>query len=180
MHFSSRIGLTRKAAATAAVTSGGSDHGPGVLQTDVSVLGHSTYYLDDVKHIPNLQYPDRDGGGGDAPAMLMTGTGAVDTAIAETSMKAQRRLVLALWPRITSAFLTDAAVLILASQSPRASQTVAWWVGVAVAAVVTIAFLLIHRRRFGRDVVGMYEYRGRLVDPQYEIDPRSHARQWNS
>ena len=81
--------------------------------------------------------------------MLMTGTvfgGAVDTAIAETPMKAQPRLGLARsWSWITSAFLLDAAVLILASQSPRAPQTVAWFVGVAVVAVVTIAFLLIYR-----------------------------------
>ena len=108
-------------------------------------------------------------------------------------MKAQRRLGLALsWPRITSAFLLDVAVLVLASHLP-----IAWWVGVAGAAVVTIAAVLTyrgtppisalaawmwdwssspeaalfaggiptidHRRRFGRDVVGMYEHQGQLV-----------------
>lgn len=121
-------------------------------------------------------------------------------------MKAQRRLGLALsWPRITSAFLTDVAVLVLAGHFPRVSPTVAWWVGVGVAAVVTIALLLTyrgitfatalaswlwgwsapetfdsspdaearlspgctpavdHRRRFGRDVVGVREYQGQLV-----------------
>ena len=57
-------------------------------------------------------------------------------------MKAQRRLGLALsWPRITSVFVTDVAVLILASHFPGAPQKVAWWVGVAVAAVVTIAMV---------------------------------------
>jgi type VII secretion protein EccE len=44
-----------------------------------------------------------------------------------------------------SAFLTDVVVLILAGHSPSALQTVAWWVGVAVAAGVTIAFVLTYR-----------------------------------
>ena len=113
-------------------------------------------------------------------------------------MKAEPRLGLALsWPRITSAFLIDVAVLALASHFPGAKPTVAWWVGVAVAAVVTIAVLLAyrrmavasalarwvwewstdsaatlsagctpaidHRRRFGREVVGVREYQGQLV-----------------
>ena len=115
-------------------------------------------------------------------------------------MKAQRRLGLALsWPGITSAFLIDVVVLVLASHLPGARQTVTWWVGVAVAAVVTIAAVLTyrgitvasalarwvwdwdwsadpeatlspgctpaidHRRRFGRDVVGVREYQGHLV-----------------
>jgi type VII secretion protein EccE len=128
----------------------------------------------------------------------------IDTAIAEAPMKAQHRLGLAQpWPWITSAFLVDVAVLARVSHSPGAPRTVAWWAGVAVAAVVTIAFLLTyrgitvapalarwvwdwfavlnwppgpeatlgpgctpaidHRRRFGRDVVGVREYQGRLV-----------------
>ena len=121
-------------------------------------------------------------------------------------MKAQHRLGLALsWPRITWVFLIDVAVLILANHLPiPAPPTVAWWVGVAVAAVVTIAAVLTyrgitvasalarwvwdwsadmwdsspdsvatlspgctpaidHRRRFGRDVVGLREYQGHLV-----------------
>ena len=95
------------------------------------------------------------------------------------------------------AFLIDVAVLVLASHLPGGPQTVAWWVGVAVAAVVTIAVVLAyrritlasalarwvwdwsadweatlspgctpaidHRRRFGRDVVGVREYQGQLV-----------------
>jgi type VII secretion protein EccE len=62
-------------------------------------------------------------------------------------MKAQRRLGLELsWPRITWAFLIDIAVLTLATRLPvSASPTVVWWVGVAVAAVVTIAALLTYR-----------------------------------
>lgn len=133
-------------------------------------------------------------------------------------MKAQRRLGLALsWPGITWAFLIDVVVLVLASQLGR-PQTVTWWAGVAVAAVVTIALVLTyrgitlvpalarwvwdwsapdmwdsfhdpeatlstsdssldpqatlsrgctpaidHRRRFGRDVIGVREYQGHLV-----------------
>ena len=62
-------------------------------------------------------------------------------------MKAEPRLGLALsWPRITSAFLIDVAVLVVASHFPGVPQTVAWWVGVAVAAVVTIAAVLAYRR----------------------------------
>ena len=61
-------------------------------------------------------------------------------------MKAQPRLGLALsWPRITSVFVADVAVLILASHFPAAPHRVAWWVGVAVAAVVTIAMLVTYR-----------------------------------
>jgi type VII secretion protein EccE len=113
-------------------------------------------------------------------------------------MKAEPRLGLTLsWPPITSAFLIDVAVLVVASHFPRVPQTVAWWVGVAVAAVVTIALVLAyrritvgsalarwvrdgstnwvatlsrgctpaidHRRRFGRDVVGVREYQGQVV-----------------
>jgi type VII secretion protein EccE len=113
-------------------------------------------------------------------------------------MKAEPRLGLTLsWPRITSAFLIDVAVLVVASHFPGVPQTVAWWVGVAVAAVVTIAAVLAyrritlgsalarwvrdgstdwvvtlsrgctpaidHRRRFGRDVIGVREYQGQLV-----------------
>ena len=57
-------------------------------------------------------------------------------------MKAQRRLGRALsWPWITSAFLTNVAVPMLAVHLPiPAPPTVAWWVGVGVVAVLTIAF----------------------------------------
>jgi type VII secretion protein EccE len=128
-------------------------------------------------------------------------------------MKAEPALGLALsWPRITAAFLLDVAVLALASHFPRAPHTVAWWVGVAVAAVVTITMVLgyrritvasalarwvwdvsahtsdtspdpeatlspgcapaiDHRRRFGRDVVGVREYQGQLVAAIAVDDP---------
>ena len=84
-------------------------------------------------------------------------------------MKAQRRLGLDLsWPRITSAFLLDVAVLALASHLPGARQTVAWWHGVAVAAVVTIALVLTYREitvasalaRWVRDWSGRRRFRG--------------------
>jgi hypothetical protein len=73
-----------------------------------------------------------DGDGEDASVLLMTGTvfgGGVGAPIAGAPMKAQARLGLALsWRWITSAFLIDVAVLILASHLPGAPQTVAWWV----------------------------------------------------
>ena len=57
------------------------------------------------------------------PVLLVTGMvfggRGVDAAIAEAPMKAQRRLGRALsWPWITSAFLTDVAVLMLAIHLP--------------------------------------------------------------
>jgi type VII secretion protein EccE len=61
-------------------------------------------------------------------------------------MKAQRPLGLALsWRWITSTFLADVSLLLLASHFPRVDPTVAWWVGVAVAVVVTIAMLITYR-----------------------------------
>lgn len=60
-------------------------------------------------------------------------------------MKAQRRLGLALSFRpLISAFLFDVVVLLLASHSPFAPRTV-WWVGVGIAAVVTIAMVITYR-----------------------------------
>jgi len=116
-------------------------------------------------------------------------------------MRAQRRLGLALsWPRVTSVFLVDVLILVVASHCPASWQgehRVAWWVGVGLAAVVTVLSLVSyhgvtvvsglaswvwdwsadpgtalgagctpaidHQRRFGRDPVGVREYRGRLV-----------------
>lgn len=116
-------------------------------------------------------------------------------------MKAQHRLGLALsWPRLTTVFLVDVLILVLASHSPASWQgenRVAWWVGVGVAVLVTLLSLVSyhgitvmsalagwlwdwsadpgtalgagctpaidHQRRFGRDTVGIREYRGRLV-----------------
>ncbi|MBV9350796.1 MAG: type VII secretion protein EccE [Mycobacterium sp.] len=115
-------------------------------------------------------------------------------------MREQPRFGLALsWPRITSVFVIDVAVLALASHWPAAWQTdhIAWWVGVVVALAVTIVGLVTyrrntlasalaarvldrfadpqamltlgrtppidHQRRYGRDVVGIREYQGRLV-----------------
>lgn len=64
-------------------------------------------------------------------------------------MKEQRRFGLALsWPRITAVFLIDVAVLTLASHAPKAWQTnhIAWWVGVGIAALVSIVALITYRR----------------------------------
>jgi type VII secretion protein EccE len=146
--------------------------------------------------------------GEDTPVKLRTskvfGSG-VDAAVPAGPMKAQRTLGLTLsWPSITSAFLFDVAVLIVACHLPSTRHTVAFWYGVAVAAVVTALALptyrgitvasalarwvrewsapemtdshdtaatlcrgcadaVDHRRRFGRDVVGVREYQGQLV-----------------
>jgi type VII secretion protein EccE len=126
-------------------------------------------------------------------------------------MRAQPRYGLALsWPRSTAVFLIDVAVLALASHWPSAWQTdhIAWWVGVAITVLVTVAAVLTyrrtpltsalaarvldrfadpevillegrtpaidHRRRFARDVVGIREYRGRLVSV-IAVDGREDA-----
>lgn len=61
-------------------------------------------------------------------------------------MKAQRALGLALsWTSITSAFLIDVAVLIVANRLSAPGRSTAWWAGVAVAAVATIAIVLTYR-----------------------------------
>ncbi|GBE67227.1 type VII secretion protein EccE [Mycobacterium sp. MFM001] len=63
-------------------------------------------------------------------------------------MKAQRKFGLALsWPRITTVFLIDVAVLAIASHCPDAWQAhhIAWWSGVGVAVVVAIAGLVTFR-----------------------------------
>lgn len=115
-------------------------------------------------------------------------------------MKEQSRIGIALsWPRITTVFLIDVAVLAVASHWPEAwdAHHVAFWVGVVVALLVTFVGLVTYRRnplasalaarvldrfadpqatltagrtpainsqrRYGRDVVGIREYQGRLV-----------------
>jgi type VII secretion protein EccE len=61
-------------------------------------------------------------------------------------MKAQHRLGLDLsWPRITSTFVLDVAVLALASHLPNARQNVAWWYGMVVAAVITAVAVFTYR-----------------------------------
>jgi type VII secretion protein EccE len=116
-------------------------------------------------------------------------------------MKAQRKFGLALsWPRVTTVFLVDIVLLVLAAHAPQSWQGdnhIAWWVGVGLAAVVTLLSLVSfsgitlasglaawvwdwsadpgaalaagctpaidHHRKFGRDTVGVREYRGQLV-----------------
>ena len=63
-------------------------------------------------------------------------------------MKAQHRLGLAwTWPRVTTVFLADVALLAVASHCPDSWQNhhIAWWVGVGLAVVVTILGLMTHR-----------------------------------
>jgi type VII secretion protein EccE len=64
-------------------------------------------------------------------------------------MRAQRRFGLdPSWPRLTVVFVIDVAVLALVSHLPDAWQTnhIAWWSGVAVAALVTTVTLVSYRR----------------------------------
>jgi type VII secretion protein EccE len=61
-------------------------------------------------------------------------------------MRAQPRLGLALsWPKTTSAFLIDVAVLVVVRKLAGGPQTAMWWAGVAVAVVATVALLLTYR-----------------------------------
>ncbi len=61
-------------------------------------------------------------------------------------MKAQRTLGLSLsWPRVTTVFLADIVILVLASHAPdswQGDRHVAFWVGVGVAAVLTALSLV--------------------------------------
>src|ERR1700742_3757667 len=116
-------------------------------------------------------------------------------------MKAQRKFGLALsWPRVTTVFLVDIVILVLAAHAPQSWQGdnhIAWWVGVGLAALVTLVSVVSfsgitltsglaaglwdwsadpgaalaagctpaidHQRKYGRDTVGVREYRGQLV-----------------
>lgn len=61
-------------------------------------------------------------------------------------MKAQRKIGLSLpWPRVTAVFLVDIAILVVASHCPDSWQghyRIAWWVGVGLAALVTLSSLI--------------------------------------
>ncbi|KJX75070.1 type VII secretion protein EccE [Mycobacterium lepromatosis] len=116
-------------------------------------------------------------------------------------MKAQCKLGLVLsWSRVTTVFLVDIVVLVVASHVPESWQAghhVVWCVGVGITVVVMVLALVSyhgitlvsglatwvwdcstdpgaaltagctpaidHRRRFGCDMVGVREYKGRLV-----------------
>ncbi|WP_421845647.1 type VII secretion protein EccE [Mycobacterium sp.] len=64
-------------------------------------------------------------------------------------MKAQHRFGLALsWSRLTTVFLIDVVILVVASHCPeswQADHRVAWWVGVGIAVVVTLLSLVKYR-----------------------------------
>lgn len=61
-------------------------------------------------------------------------------------MKAQHRFGLALsWPRLTTVFLADVVILVVASHFPDSWQgqyRVAWWVGVGLAVVLTLSSIV--------------------------------------
>jgi type VII secretion protein EccE len=63
-------------------------------------------------------------------------------------MKAQRSFGLALsWPRLTTVFLVDTVILLVASHCPDSWQGdhhIAFWVGVGLAAIVTLLSLVTH------------------------------------
>jgi type VII secretion protein EccE len=63
-------------------------------------------------------------------------------------MKAQRSFGLALsWPRVTTVFLVDTVILLVASHCPNSWQGdhhIAFWVGVGLAALVTLLSLVTH------------------------------------
>jgi type VII secretion protein EccE len=63
-------------------------------------------------------------------------------------MKAQRSFGLALsWPRVTTVFLVDTVILLVASHCPDSWQgdhRIAFWVGVGLAALVTVLSLVTH------------------------------------
>ena len=63
-------------------------------------------------------------------------------------MKAERSFGLDLsWPRLTTVFLIDLMVLVVASRVPDSwlGQDVSWWVGVGVATLVTLLALITYR-----------------------------------
>ncbi|OIN79180.1 type VII secretion protein EccE [Mycobacterium malmoense] len=63
-------------------------------------------------------------------------------------MKAQRRFGLSLsWPRVTTVFLVDIVIMLVASHSPDSWQGdhhIAFWVGVGLAGLVTLLSLVTH------------------------------------
>jgi type VII secretion protein EccE len=63
-------------------------------------------------------------------------------------MRAQRRSGLSLsWARVTTVFLVDIVILLVASHCPDSWQgnyRIAWWVGVGLAAIITLLSLVTH------------------------------------
>jgi type VII secretion protein EccE len=63
-------------------------------------------------------------------------------------MRAQRRSGLSLsWARVTTVFLVDIVILLVASHCPdswQGNHRIAWWVGVGLAAIITLLSLVTH------------------------------------
>ena len=97
-------------------------------------------------------------------AMLMRRRGSSNEGGATKAMKAQRSFGLALsWPRVTAVFLVDIVILVIASHCPDSWQgdhRIAWWVGVGLAAMVTLLSLVTYHgltvtSGIGRMAVGL-------------------------
>jgi type VII secretion protein EccE len=87
-------------------------------------------------------------------------------------MKAQRAFGLNLsWPRLTVLFLIDVAVLAVARHWPGGSQTAtyAWWAGVGIAAVLTLAAVITYRRTPLSSALAA-RLLDRFVDPQAALE----------
>lgn len=90
------------------------------------------------------------------------------------SMKAQRRFGLNLsWPRLTTVFLIDVVVLVLASHWPGRPQDAiyAWWSGVGIAVVITLVALITVWRTPITGLVGA-RVLDRFVDPEPKLGDR--------
>lgn len=87
-------------------------------------------------------------------------------------MKAQRTVGLSLsWSRLTSVFLVDVAVLVVARHWPGGSRTAtyAWWVGVGIAALVAIVAVVTYRRTPLATALAA-RVLDRFVDPQSALE----------
>src|SRR5260370_303144 len=75
--------------------------------------------------------------------------GGPDEKNRETGMKAQREYGLSLsWTRVTTVFLIDVALLVIASHLPdswQADQNLTLWIGVGLAVIVTVRALPTNR-----------------------------------
>ena len=94
-------------------------------------------------------------------------------------MKAQRRFGLSLsWPRLTAVFLVDVVIMVVASHCPESWQgtyRIAFWVGVGLAALVTLLSLVTYHG-LTRDVGVGHVAVGLVRRPGLRAGRRLHAR----